>query len=47
MRKIQVRLVTDKDAQIIYNLILHSSDETNFLALDSAERLEEGFSKEN
>lgn len=47
MRKIQVRLATDKDAQIIYNLILHSSDETNFLALDSAERLEEGFSKES
>lgn len=44
--KIQVRLTTIKDAQVIYDLLFQSSDETNFLAVDSKERLEEGFSKE-
>lgn len=44
--KIQVRLATIKDTQVIYDLLLQSSDETDFLAVDSKERLEEGFSKE-
>ncbi|WP_448820254.1 hypothetical protein [Cetobacterium sp.] len=39
--KIQVRLATIKDAQVIYDLLFQSSDETNFLAVDSKERLEE------
>ena len=33
--KIQVRLATIKDAQVIYDLLFQSSDETNFLAVDS------------
>lgn len=44
--EIKVRLATIKDAQIIYDLLFQSSDETDFLAVDSKERLEEGFSKE-
>lgn len=38
--KIQVRLATIKDAQVIYDLLFQSSDKTNFLAVDSKEKIE-------
>ncbi len=46
MKNINVRQAVIDDAPTLFDLILQSSYETDFLALSPAERINEGFSKE-
>lgn len=46
MKDIKIIMAQPDHAQILYNLIIQASDESDFLALSSEERIKEGFSVE-